>query len=227
MSEPTGVWNYVRGFENLSLCDWPGRSTCIIFLGGCDLRCPTCHNHQLAWDMHSLPVIDHNHIKAYLRNRAGWLDGVTVTGGEPTKVSGVGELLYELKKSGLPVKVDTNGMTPDVVEDLLHYKLADMFAVDVKGPYEKYPALTGNAVSAIAAKANLERIFELALSKPEAFYFRTTRVPILTEDDLGTAQDYLPLEYELKIQDYVPPRRTPENAQPNHEERRPVGDVVY
>ncbi len=227
MNEPTGVWKYVRGFENLSLCDWPGRSTCIIFLGGCNLRCPTCHNHQLAWDMHSLPVIGQNHIKAYLRNRAGWLDGVTITGGEPTLVPELGELLYEVKKSGLPVKVDTNGMRPDVVQDLIQYKLADMFAVDVKGPYSKYPALTGNAVSEIAARANLERMFELALAKPEAFYFRTTRVPGLTEDDLGVAQDYLPLEYELKIQEYVPPRRTPENAQPNHEERRPVGDVVY
>lgn len=226
MNEPAGVWEYVRGFENLSLCDWPGRSTCIIFLGGCNLRCPTCHNHQLAWDMQSLPIIDHTHIKAYLRNRAGWLDGVTVTGGEPTLVPGLGELLYEIKKSGLPVKVDTNGMRPDTVKDLLQYKLADVFAVDVKGPYAKYPALTGHAVSEIAAKANLERIFELASARPEAFYFRTTRVPGLTQSDIETAQSYLPLEYELKIQQYVPPRRTPKNAQPDNEKRRPVGDVV-
>jgi len=226
MNEPAGVWKYVRGFENLSLCDWPGRATCIIFLGGCNLRCPTCHNHQLAWDMQSLPVIDPTHIKAYLRDRAGWLDGVTITGGEPTMVPGIGELLYEIRKSGLPVKVDTNGMRPDVVSDIMQYKLADAFAVDVKGPYVKYPALTGNAVSEIAAKANLERIFELALSKPEAFYFRTTRVPGLTENDLAIAQDYLPLEYELKIQNYVPPRRTSENAHSNHEERRPAGNVV-
>jgi pyruvate formate lyase activating enzyme len=226
MNEPAGVWKYVRGFENLSLCDWPGRHTCIIFLGGCNLRCPTCHNHQLAWDMHSLPVIEPARIKAYLRDRGGWLDGVTVTGGEPTMVPGIGELLWELKKSGLPIKVDTNGMRPDTVRDLLQYNLADVFAVDVKGPFAKYPALTGHAVSEIAARANLGRIFELALAKPEAFYFRTTRVPGLTEDDLATAQGYLPLEYELTIQKYVPPRRMPEHAQPNHEERRPVGDVV-
>jgi pyruvate formate lyase activating enzyme len=226
MNEPAGVWKYVRGFENLSLCDWPGRHTCIIFLGGCNLRCPTCHNHQLAWDMHALPVIEPARIKAYLRDRGGWLDGVTVTGGEPTMVPGIGELLWELKKSGLPIKVDTNGMRPDTVRDLLQYNLADVFAVDVKGPFAKYPALTGHAVSEIAARANLGRIFELAMAKPEAFYFRTTRVPGLTEDDLATAQGYLPLEYELTIQKYVPPRRMPEHAQPNHEERRPVGDVV-
>ncbi|CCH50053.1 anaerobic ribonucleoside-triphosphate reductase activating protein [Pseudodesulfovibrio piezophilus] len=226
MNEPAGVWEYVRGFENLSLCDWPGRATCIIFLGGCNLRCPTCHNHQLAWDMQSLPVIDHAHIKSYLRDRAGWLDGVTVTGGEPTQIHGVGELLYEIKRFGLPVKVDTNGMRPDIVKDLLHCKLADVFAVDVKGPYGKYPALTGQAVSEIAARHNLERIFEMAASLPDAFYFRTTRVPGLTDGDMEIAQSYLPPEFELKIQQYVPPRRTPEHAQPDNETRRQIGDVV-
>jgi len=225
-NEAAGVWDYVRGFENLSLCDWPGRSTCIIFLGGCNLHCPTCHNFELAWDMHSLPAIDGGHIKAYIRNRAGWLDGVTITGGEPTIVPGVAELLCEIRKFGLPIKMDTNGMRPDVMQDLLEYNLVDMFAVDVKGPWHKYPSLTGNAVSEIAAKSNLTRVFELAQMKPEAFYFRTTRVPGLTEDDLATAQDYLPLEYELKIQDYVPPRRKTEHAKPNHEERRPAGNVV-
>jgi len=227
MNEPAGVWKYVRGFERLSMCDWPGRHTCIVFLGGCNLRCPTCHNHQLAWDMHSLPVIDPVRLKAFLRDRSGWLDGVTVTGGEPTTVPGVGELLFELRKSGLPVKVDTNGMRPEVVEDLLHYRLADVFAVDVKGPFAKYPALTGNAVSALSAERNLGRIFALAEKNPGAFYFRTTRVPLLTDRDLGVAQSYLPPECKLTLQNYVPPRRKTEHAQPDHEERRPVGDVVY
>jgi len=226
MNEPAGIWKYVRGFENMSLCDWPGRTTCIIFLGGCNLRCPTCHNHQLAWDMHSLPMLDPAKIKAYIRDRAAWLDGVTITGGEPTLAPGLGELLYDIKKTGLPVKVDTNGLRPEVVQDLLQYKLADMFAVDVKGPWHKYPALTGGAVSELAARKNLERIFGLAQAKPESFYFRCTRVPGLTEEDLATAQDYLPLDYELTIQKYVPPRRTPEHAKPNHEERRPAGNVV-
>lgn len=226
MNESAGVWNYVRGFENLSLCDWPGRHTCIIFLGGCNLRCPTCHNFQLAWDMASLPVTGQTHIKSYLRDRGGWLDGVTVSGGEPTAVPGVGELLYEIKKSGLPVKMDTNGMRPEVVQELLQCSLVDVFAVDVKGPYEKYPALTGNAVSVLTAQRNMERIFAMAALNPEAFYFRTTRVPGLTERDLDTARSYLPPKHELTIQKYVPPRRMTEHAQPDHEERRPVGDVV-
>ncbi|MDD3313506.1 anaerobic ribonucleoside-triphosphate reductase activating protein [Pseudodesulfovibrio sp.] len=227
MSKPAGVWSYVRGFERLSFCDWPGRHTSILFLGGCNLRCPTCHNFQLAWDMHSLPALDPVRIKAFLRDRSGWLDGVTITGGEPTTVPGVGELLYEVRKSGLPVKLDTNGMRPEVVADLLQYRLADVFAVDVKGPFDKYPALTGGAVSALAAQRNLERIFALAELHPGAFYFRTTKVPSLTEADLDIARGYLPPEHTLTIQNYVPPRRMTEHAQPDHEERRPVGDVVY
>ena len=226
MNEPAGVWKYVRGFENLSFCDWPGRHTCIIFLGGCNLRCPTCHNFQLAWDMPSLPVIDAGRLKTFLRDRAGWLDGVTISGGEPTNVPGVGELLYEVRKTGLPIKMDTNGMRPEVVKDLLQYKLVDVFACDVKGPYEKYPALTGNAVSELAARRNLERIFAMAEVLPDAFYFRTTQVPGLTEHDLDIARSYLPPHHELTIQKYVPPRRKTEHAQPDHEERRPVGDVV-
>ena len=227
MNEPAGVWKYVRGFERLSMSDWPGRHTCILFLGGCNLRCPSCHNFELAWNMHVLPVIDAASIKAFLRYRSGWLDGVTITGGEPTTVPGLGELIYEVRKSGLPVKVDTNGMRPEVVEDLLHYRLADVFAVDVKGPFDKYPALTGNAVSALAAERNLGRIFALAERHREAFYFRTTRVPLLTDRDLDTARGYLPPDCTLTLQNYVPPRRKTEHAQPDHEERRPVGDVVY
>ncbi|WFS63552.1 anaerobic ribonucleoside-triphosphate reductase activating protein [Pseudodesulfovibrio thermohalotolerans] len=226
MSDPTGVWNYVRGFENLSLCDWPGKTSCIIFLGGCNLRCPTCHNFQLAWDMQSLPVIDPQRVRTYLRDRAGWLDGVTITGGEPTTVPGVGELAYEIRKAGLPVKMDTNGMRPEVVADLLQAKLVDTFAVDVKGPYAKYPALTGKAVSEIAARANMTRIFEMAEAMPDAFYFRITQVPGLTKADVAVAQSYLPPKQELKIQKFVPPRRTPEHAKSNHEERRPAGNLV-
>ncbi|HKI82363.1 MAG TPA: anaerobic ribonucleoside-triphosphate reductase activating protein [Pseudodesulfovibrio sp.] len=226
MNEPKGVWNFVRGFENLSLCDWPGRTSCIIFLGGCNLRCPTCHNFQLAWDMNALPALDPQRIKAYLRDRAGWLDGVTISGGEPSTVPGVGELAFEIKKFGLPVKMDSNGMRPEVVAELLEEKLVDTFAVDVKGPYTKYPSLTGNAVSEIAARANMGRIFEMAQARPGAFYFRITQVPGLTEADMDVARSYLPPNHELTIQKYVPPRRTPEHAKPNHEERRPAGNLV-
>lgn len=228
MEKPTGVWNYVRGFEHFSLCDWPGRTSCVIFLGGCNLRCPTCHNHELAWSMNRLPAIPENDLKVFLRNRAKWLDGVTVTGGEPTCVSELGELLYEIKKCNLPVKVDSNGMRPEIIKDILDYRLADVFAVDVKGPFAKYPELTGDAMSAIAARSNLEKVFELARKRPDSFYFRLTKVPGITAGDIDEARGYLPEGFELKLQEYVPPRRRKvEHAQPDHETRRASGNVVH
>lgn len=224
MSQQQSVWNHVRGFENYSLCDWPGRPCSVIFLGGCNLRCPTCHNGTLAWDMRSLPVMPETDLKSYLRHRAAWLDGITITGGEPTCVPGLGELLYEIRKFKLPIKMDSNGMRPEIIEDILSFGLADVFAVDVKGPYHKYPELTGNAVSEVAARANMDKVFAMAEANPGAFYFRLTKVPGLTVEDIETARSYLPSGFSLKLQDYVEPRR--ENAQPDHETRRPVGNVV-
>ena len=226
MNESAGVWNFVRGLERFSLCDWPGRTCAVVFLGGCNLRCPTCHNAELAWDMHSLPVVPASILKVQLAERSRWLDGVTVTGGEPTTVPGLTELLHELGKLHLPVKLDTNGMRPQVVADLLRHGLVDTFAVDIKGPYELYPRLTGGAVTEAQAAANLGAILDLARANPTRFYFRTTTVPALTDDDVDTARGYLPRGFSLTLQDYVPPRRIA-HALADHEERRPVGDLVH
>ncbi len=225
MNEPAGVWKYIRGLERLSLCDWPGRTCCVLFLGGCNLRCPTCHNGTLAWNMDSLPVIPHRNIKAFLAERRRWLEGVTITGGEPTTVPGVGELLWEIKKLGLPVKMDSNGMRPKVIRELLSYNLVDKFAVDVKGPYAKYPKLTGNAVEAYTAKENLEEIFSLARKAHGNFYFRLTKVPGISNEDIKTARRYLPSGFSLTLQEYVPPRR--DNAETDNEKGRPVRDLVH
>ncbi|MDD4732530.1 MAG: anaerobic ribonucleoside-triphosphate reductase activating protein [Desulfovibrio sp.] len=224
MQEPTGVWKYVRGLERFSLCDWPGVPCCVIFLGSCNLLCPTCHNHELAWDMEQVPLLPRWALSAYLDDRKKWLDGVTVTGGEPTHVPHVAELLWEIKQRGLRVKLDTNGMRPDMVRDLKADGLVDVFAVDVKGPFAKYPQLTGNAVDAESARANVEAIFRMAEADPESFYFRTTRVPALTDKDMDEVRGLLPRGFELKVQEFVPPRR--KHAVSDHEERRAIGNVV-
>lgn len=217
-------WNHVRGLEPLSLCDWPGMACCVIFLGGCNLSCPTCHNFDMAWNMEKLPVITKNEIRSFLKERAVWLDGVTITGGEPTTVPNLGEILYEIGKFNLPVKLDSNGMLPDILEDILEQGLAKQFAIDVKGPYEKYPALTGLAVTSEAAKKNLEKVFALAKAHPDAFYFRLTKVPILTDEDVETARGYLPEGFDLTIQKYIPPRR--ENADAKNKTKQKVEDTV-
>ncbi len=78
----SSAWNHLHGFERLSLCDWPGYSSCVVFLGGCNMRCPTCHNWQLAWHADTLPVLSRAAVEAYIEARRHWLDGVVVTGGK-------------------------------------------------------------------------------------------------------------------------------------------------
>jgi pyruvate formate lyase activating enzyme len=219
------AWNEVRGFEPVSLCDWPGRVTSVLFLGGCNLRCPTCHNAGLAWRPERFPAIPRQSIMDYLAARRRWLDGVVVTGGEPSLALDLAVLLADLKRQGLPVKMDTNGMRPDVVADLLDASLVDVFAVDVKGPFAKYPELTGQAVSADQARDNLSRIFSLAENRPGNFYFRTTLVPALTDEDVASLPAALPQGFSLTFQQYVPPGRT-RYAQADPQTRRLSGDMV-
>lgn len=219
------AWTHIHGFERLSLCDWPGYSSCVIFLGGCNMRCPTCHNWQLAWEADTLPVIPREEIENYIHARRTWLDAIVITGGEATCVRGLAELVADLQSHDLPIKIDSNGLHPEVVEHLLRNKLADAFSIDVKGPWNMYPRLTGNTTTPDEARAALERIFELAQEFPQAFMFRLTRVPALSDEDVDTARSYLPRGFTLKIQDFVPPRRK-QDAEADSQTGRTAGDVV-
>jgi len=221
---PTAAWNHLRGLEPLSLCDWPGHPCCVVFLGGCNLRCPTCHNAGMAWDMERQPLVTQAALRGYLAKRSRWLSGVTVTGGEPTAVPGVGAILHEIALSGLPIKLDTNAMLPDVLELMLAEGLVSQFHVDVKGPFAKYPALTGGAVTEHDARRNLSRIFALAESRPGAFCFRTTLVPLLDTADIQAVRSLLPGGFSLTTQEYKPPRRP--HALTDSEARRTAGNLV-
>ena len=218
------AWTYVRGFEPLSLCDWPGRSSCVLFVGGCNLMCPTCHNADMAWRPHGLDVIPREEVARYIRLRGRWLDGIVVSGGEPTTVKELPALLEDIRSFGLPLKLDSNGMRPEVLEHVLGEKLVDAVFVDVKGPYEKYPALTGNQVSGSHAKRNLEAVFALAKRHPGVFTFRQTRVPILNDMDVEESRGYLPPGYTLRMQQYIPPGR--QHATADSETRRMPGNLV-
>ena len=214
----------VRGLERLSLCDWPGRMSAVLFFGGCNLRCPTCHNADLAWTPERFPAIYPADVTRFLKKRAPWLDGLVITGGEPTIVPGLIDYLVELAEVGLPVKLDTNGLQPDVVEELLARNLVACFAVDVKGPPGLYPALTGGLADEARARDGLERIFALAKGAPDRFYFRMTRVPALSDADAAEARAWLPSQFKLIIQSYVEPRRT--HAQADTQEGRTAGNLV-
>jgi pyruvate formate lyase activating enzyme len=206
MADTTPVWERVRGMVPVSLCDWPGKITCVLFSGGCNLRCPTCHNASLAWNWASLPGLDKSAVLDDLRRRKRWLDGITLSGGEPTCVAGLEELLADLASTGLPVKLDSNGSAPHVLRRVLEAGLVQALAVDVKGPWAMYPELTGQGMAADTARDALAEVFALALAYPGQVYFRCTKVPDLTAADLEATRAQVPGDLSLHFQDYVEPR---------------------
>jgi len=201
-------WSYVRGLQSGSLCDWAGRVSAVLFLGGCNLRCPTCHNACLAWNPEQYPLIPKNSVQHFLQTRAPWLDGLVLSGGEPTCVPQISTLVQGLSSLGLPIKLDTNGMGPKTVASLLSQGLIQAVAVDVKGPWAKYPQLTGGYCSPQQAQSSLEAIFDLARTMPEDFHFRCTAVPELGTHDLDAVQQAVPSGFRVTIQTYIPPDNT-------------------
>jgi len=192
----------IKGFQPISLCDWPGKVSCVIFIGGCNFRCPTCHNKQIAFYPDKTPTIDFD-IFDYLKKKKKWLDGVVISGGEPTIAKGLDELIKEIKDLGFPVKLDTNGSNPKLIYEFLQLNLVDLFAVDVKGPFKKYNELTGGKITEEEVKKNFDEIFSLATKYPSKFLFRLTKVPLLNKEDILTVKKYLPPGFELKLQEYL------------------------
>lgn len=206
MTDTSPVWDRVRGMVPVSLCDWPGRVTCVLFTGGCNLRCPTCHNASLAWTWKILPALSRETVLADLRRRSRWLDGITLSGGEPTCVAGLEGLLADLAATGLPVKLDSNGSAPGVLAGLLRDNLVQSLAVDVKGPWAMYPQLTGQTMTEEGARESLGQVFDLARRHPNRIYFRCTKVPALSEADLHATRAQVPEGLPLHFQEFVPPR---------------------
>ena len=197
----------VRGLTPFSLCDWPGRTAAVVYVGGCNLRCPGCHNASLAWTPCLNAPRPLAEVLDFLTRRKSWLDGVVVCGGEPTVDPGLPGLVAVLAAVGLPLKVDTNGTRPDVVQALLETWPGLCLSVDLKGPWEKYPALTGGALSADEARSNLTRCIELASAHAGRVAFRITLDPMLTGGDVARARACLPDGMSLHEQPFVAPKR--------------------
>ncbi len=166
------------------------------------MRCPTCHNASFAWKNCVSSNIDHLEVLKRVQKNKKWLDGLVLTGGEVTIIPGFEDLLRILSSIGLPMKIDTNGQRPDAVELALRQSMVKTIAVDVKGPWNKYPHLCGGLVSSSEARYRADEIFGLAQGCPERFMFRCTRVPGLTSDDIQEVRSYLPGGFDLHIQKY-------------------------
>ncbi len=133
----------IHGFNKTTLLDYPGHLAATIFLGGCNFRCPFCHNASLVLSPETQPIITEDEIFTTLEKRVGILEGVCITGGEPTLYPGLVDLIKKIKDLGLLVKLDTNGFNPSLLSDLLESNLINYVAMDIKNSKEKYSLTTG------------------------------------------------------------------------------------
>ena len=176
--------NYdIRGFVEVSFLDWAGAVCSIIFLPNCNLRCPYCHNAELVLHPNNVPRIPEVEIFPRLRKQKRWIEGVVVTGGEPTLSPTLPDLLHSLHKYGLKVKLDSNGTKPDVLKRLIEKNLIDYAVMDVKAPLEQamMDAVTGVTAPLDAIEESIETMKSCGLPHQ----FRTTFCPkFLTFDDL-------------------------------------------
>lgn len=139
---------YICGLNKTTLLDYPEHLAATIFLRGCDFRCPFCQNSSLILPEHYPEPISTEEVLEFLKNRSSVLDGVCITGGEPTLQKDLPDFIAEIKKMGLKVKLDTNGNHPYMLKLLLEKNLLDYVAMDIKNSLEKYPLTVGLAKNA-------------------------------------------------------------------------------
>lgn len=191
----------IAGLQKVTLLDFPRRVAATVFLAGCNLRCGFCHNR---WMIDARTVVPSHTVEqflAWLSSRQGLLDGVCVSGGEPTLWGDeLAELLREIKALGFETKLDTNGLLPDVLAALLARQLVDYVAMDVKAPLDqRYDQLAGVGVDLEKIKASMRLLREQA----PAFEFRTTVAPELDEQDLNDLAACLERDDPWYLQAYL------------------------
>ncbi|MBR5767403.1 MAG: anaerobic ribonucleoside-triphosphate reductase activating protein [Clostridia bacterium] len=133
----------IHGFQKLTMLDFPGKTACTVFTGGCNMRCPFCHNADLVLDPGAYPVIPEEEVIGLLSRRRGILDGVCVTGGEPMLQKDLPVFAEKIKNLGFLVKIDTNGTFPSELRYMLNEGLCDYVAMDVKNSPAKYGETVG------------------------------------------------------------------------------------
>lgn len=170
----------IHGFQKTTLLDYPGHVAATIFVGGCNFRCPFCHNGQLVLDVAGQPVIPEEEVLAYLKKRRGVLEGVCITGGEPALQEDMTAFINSLKELGYLVKLDTNGYRPEVLRALLQEELLDYVAMDIKASPKKYSLAAG--MTAFQFEPIKESI-RLLMEGRIPYEFRTTVVKGIHETE--------------------------------------------
>jgi pyruvate formate lyase activating enzyme len=169
----------IGGFQKFSLSDFPGKVSAIVFTRGCNFRCPYCHNPELVNPESYVSPIDEATVVSHLRNRNGRIQGVVVTGGEPTLHEDLPELLKRIRGLGCAVKLDTNGSNPALLERIVSLALVDYIALDVKAPVRLYSSVARVPVNT----ADILRSIRLVIESGIPHEMRTTYLEALLSID--------------------------------------------
>lgn len=169
----------IQGLQKMTLLDFPGRVACTVFLGGCDFRCPFCHNGELL-DGTAETLITDRELLAFLEKRRGLLDGVAFTGGEPTLRPELPALMAEIRAMGFAIKLDTNGNHPDALRRMLGEGLVDYVAMDVKNSPQRYGETIGIPGFDVS---NIEKSLTLLKMSGVDYELRTTVVKEFHDED--------------------------------------------
>jgi pyruvate formate lyase activating enzyme len=162
----------IGGFQKVSLIDYPGKIGSIVFTLGCNFRCGYCHNPELVKLLPKLAVTTPHEIIKYLENRKGYIEAVTVTGGEPTLQKDLIDFLTDIKALGLLVKLDSNGSTPTILDRIIKMGLVDYIAMDIKAPLYRYSDVSNSPIKGEVFQHSIKLILDSGLPHE----FRTTIV---------------------------------------------------
>ena len=169
----------IHGLQKMTLLDFPGRVACTVFFGGCDMRCPFCHNAELL-DGSAPPVMEEEELLSFLKKRRGLLDGVAFTGGEPLLQKDLAELAVRIRELGYPIKLDTNGTHPERLGKMIRDGLVQYAAMDIKNSPERYAETVGlEAVDIGPIRESASILLEGKID----YEFRTTTVAELHTDN--------------------------------------------
>ncbi len=177
----------ISGLQKMTLLDYPGRVACTVFLQGCNFRCPFCHNSGLLGAAQTDTVATEALLE-FLRKRSGMLDGVCITGGEPTLQADLPQLLRQIKALGYAIKLDTNGSQPTMLKHLIRENLIDYVAMDIKNCPDRYAETIGD----FQFPAQIERSIVFLTEGTVDYEFRTTVVDELhTEENISAMGQWL------------------------------------
>lgn len=201
----------IGGFQPLTLLDYPGVISCIVFTQGCPFRCPYCHNPDLI-PLKAEKRVHETHVFSHMDRHRAMLEGVCVTGGEPTIQPDLPVFLARIKQRGLLVKLDTNGLHPRMIQSLITKKLVDYFAMDIKHIWKKYHTIVGHVPDAVVDQCRATQ--DLIRASGIAHEFRTTvdgglhttEDLIEIADALGFGETYAlqPVRYETTLNADLP-----------------------